>query len=97
MKAKEPTAAYYTPSMVHALQRSIANRISHETNPEKLSEISRILDVSSEKESFEARYQKAKEFAYKHFDWEDDASVEYVGINKHKDEFVLGKKKVKFE
>ena len=30
MKAKEPTAAYYTPSMVHALQRSIANRISHE-------------------------------------------------------------------
>ncbi len=60
MNAEEPTAAYYTPSMVHALQRSIANRISHETNPEKLSEISRILDASSEKESFEARYQKAK-------------------------------------
>ena len=76
MKAKEPTAAYYTPSMVHALQRSIANRISHETNPEKLSEISRILDASSEKESFEERYQKAKEFAYKHFDKEYIQSLE---------------------
>ena len=68
MNAEEPTAAYYTPSMVHALQRSIANRISHETNPEKLSEISRILDASSESESFEARYQRAKAFANKHFD-----------------------------
>ena len=76
MNAEEPTAAYYTPSMVHALQRSIANRISHETNPEKLSEISRILDASSEKESFEERYQKAKEFAYKHFDKEYIQSLE---------------------
>ena len=76
MNAEEPTAAYYTPSMVHALQRSIANRITHETNPEKLSEISRILDASSEKESFEARYQKAKEFAYKHFDKEYIQSLE---------------------
>ena len=59
---------YYTPSMVHALQRSIVNRVSHETNPEKLSEISRILDASSESESFEARYQRAKAFANKHFD-----------------------------
>ena len=62
MNAEEPTAAYYTPSMVHALQRSIANRISHETNPEK--------------ESFEERYQKAKEFAYKHFDKEYIQSLE---------------------
>lgn len=76
MKAKEPTAAYYTPSMVYALQRSIANRISRETNPEKLSEISRILDASSEKESFEERYRKAKEFAYKHFDKEYIQSLE---------------------
>ena len=68
MKTKEPAVTYYTPSMVHALQRSIANRISHETNPEKLSEISRILDASSESESFEARYQRAKAFANKHFD-----------------------------
>ena len=35
---------------------------------EKLSEISRILDDSPAKESFEERYRKAKEFAYKHFD-----------------------------
>ena len=68
MKAKEPAATYYTPSMVNALQRSIVNRIAHETNPEKLSEISRILDDSPAKESFEERYRKAKEFAYKHFD-----------------------------
>lgn len=68
MKAKEPVATYYTPSMVNALQRSIVNRVSHETNPEKLSEISRILDDSPAKESFEERYRKAKEFAYKHFD-----------------------------
>ena len=54
--------------MVNALQRSIVNRVSHETNPEKLSEISRILDDSPTKESFEERYRKAKEFAYKHFD-----------------------------
>ena len=68
MKVKEPAATYYTPSMVNALQRSIVNRVSHETNPEKLSEISRILDDSPAKESFEERYRKAKEFAYKHFD-----------------------------
>ena len=68
MKAKEPVATYYTPSMVNALQRSIVNRVSHETNPEKLSEISRILDDSPAKESFEERYRKAREFAYKHFD-----------------------------
>ena len=68
MKVKEPAATYYTPSMVNALQRSIVNRIAHETNPEKLSEISRILDDSPTKESFEERYRKAKEFAYKHFD-----------------------------
>lgn len=68
MKAKEPAATYYTPSMVNALQRSIVNRVSHETNPKKLSEISRILDDSPAKESFEERYRKAKEFAYKHFD-----------------------------
>ena len=70
MKVKEPAATYYTPSMVNALQRSIVNRVSHETNPEKLSEISRILDDSPAKESFEERYRKAKEFAYKHFDKE---------------------------
>ena len=70
MKAKEPVATYYTPSMVNALQRSIVNRVSHETNPEKLSEISRILDDSPAKESFEKRYWKAKEFAHKHFDKE---------------------------
>ena len=70
MKVKEPAATYYTPSMVNALQRSIVNRIAHETNPEKLSEISRILDDSPAKESFEERYRKAKEFAYKHFDKE---------------------------
>lgn len=68
MKVKEPVATYYTPSMVNALQRSIVNRVAHETNPEKLSEISRILDDSPAKESFEERYRKAKEFAYKHFD-----------------------------
>lgn len=68
MKAKEPAATYYTPSMVNALRRSIVNRISYETNPEKLSEISQILDDSPSKESFEERYRKAKEFAYKHFD-----------------------------
>ena len=68
MKVKEPAATYYTPSMVNALQRSIVNRVSHETNPEKLSEISRILDDSPAKESFEERYRKAKKFAYKHFD-----------------------------
>ena len=70
MKAKEPVATYYTPSMVNALRRSIVNRVSHETNPEKLSEISQILDDSPTKESFEERYRKAKEFAYKHFDKE---------------------------
>ena len=32
MKAKEPTATYYTPSMVDALQRSILNRVSQERN-----------------------------------------------------------------
>ena len=68
MKAKEPTTTYYTPSMVNALRRSIVNRVSHETNPKKLSEISQILDDSPAKESFEERYRKAKEFAYKHFD-----------------------------
>ena len=68
MKVKEPAATYYTPSMVNALQRSIVNRVSHETNPKKLSEISRILDDSPAKESFEERYRKAKEFAYNHFD-----------------------------
>ncbi len=70
MKAKEPVAIYYTPSMVNALRRSIVNRVSHETNPKKLSEISQILDDSPTKESFEERYRKAKEFAYKHFDKE---------------------------
>ena len=68
MKAKEPITTYYTPSMVNALRRSIVNRVSHETNPKKLSEISQILDDSPAKESFEERYRKAKEFAYKHFD-----------------------------
>ena len=68
MKAKEPITTYYTPSMVNALRRSIVNRVSHETNPKKLSEISQILDDSPAKESFEERYRKAKDFAYKHFD-----------------------------
>lgn len=68
MKAKEPITTYYTPSMVNALRRSIVNRVSHETNPKKLSEISQILDDAPAKESFEERYRKAKEFAYKHFD-----------------------------
>ncbi len=68
MKVEEPTAAYYTPSMVNALRRSIVNRVSHETDPRKLSEISQILDDAPAKESFEERYQKAKDFAYKHFD-----------------------------
>ena len=70
MKAKEPIATYYTPSMVNALQRSIVNRVSQETNPEKLTAISRILDDSPAKESFEERYQRAKAFAYKNFDKE---------------------------
>ena len=67
MKSEEPAAIYYTPSMVNALQRSILNRISRERNPQKLSEISCILDDSSEKESFEERYQQAKAFAYNYF------------------------------
>ena len=76
MKSEEPAAIYYTPSMVNALQRSILNRISRERNPQKLSEISRILDDSSEKESFEERYQQAKAFAYNHFDKEYIQSLE---------------------
>lgn len=76
MKAKEPIATYYTPSMVNALQRSIVNRVSQETNPEKLTAISRILDDSPAKESFEERYQRAKAFAYKNFDKDYVQSLE---------------------
>ena len=76
MKAKEPIATYYTPSMVNALQRSIVNRVSQETNPEKLTAISRILDDSPAKESFEERYQRAKVFAYKNFDKDYVQSLE---------------------
>ena len=76
MKAKEPIATYYTPSMVNALQRSIVNRVSQETNPEKLTAISRILDDSPAKESFEERYQRAKTFAYKNFDKDYVQSLE---------------------
>ena len=76
MKAKEPIATYYTPSMVNALQRSIVNRVSQETNPEKLIAISRILDDSPAKESFEERYQRAKTFAYKNFDKDYVQSLE---------------------
>ena len=76
MKAKEPTATYYTPSMVDALQRSILNRVSQERNPQVLTAISRILDGSPAPESVQARYEKAKAFAYAHFDKEYAQSLE---------------------
>ena len=70
METKEPTTTYYSKNMVNALKRNIRRRVDEEDDPKVLSEISRILDKDKEKEPFEERYQRAKEFAYSRFDEE---------------------------
>ena len=70
METKEPATTYYSKNMVNALKRNIRRRVDEEDDPKVLSEISRILDKDKEKETFEERYQRAKEFAYSRFDEE---------------------------
>ena len=76
MKAKEPASVYYTPSMVRALQRHIQRRLESEEDPDKLSQISRLLALSSDESVFEERYLRAKAFAKAHFDEDYVASLE---------------------
>ena len=83
METKEPTTTYYSKNMVNALKRNIRRRVDEEDDPKVLSEISRILDKDKEKEPFEERYQRAKEFAYSRFDEEYARELEghnfYIG------------------
>lgn len=65
-KVKEPTATYYSRPMLNALRNHIKNRVEQMDDAELLSKISSMLD--KDEESFEERYQRAKEFAYAHFD-----------------------------
>ena len=74
-KAKEPVAAYrqtaYTLTdseqklIMRAEQDIKAGRIYTQAQVDKMADG---INASSAKESFEERYRKAREFAYKHFD-----------------------------
>ena len=65
-KVKEPAATYYSRPMLNALRNHIKDRIEQMDDAVLLSKISSMLD--KDEESFEERYQRAKEFAYTHLD-----------------------------
>ncbi len=67
MKAEEPVIAY---------QQAPYTQTDSGQKLIMRSEVDKILDASSEQDSFEERYRKAKEFAYKHFDPEYIQSLE---------------------
>ena len=67
-KVKEPAATYYSRPMLNALRNHIKDRIEQMDDAVLLSKISSMLD--KDEESFEERYQRAKEFAYTHLDRE---------------------------
>ena len=65
-KVKEPASTYYSRPMLNALRNHIKDRIEQMDDAVLLSKISSMLD--KDEESFEERYQRAKEFAYTHLD-----------------------------
>lgn len=81
-KVKEPAATYYSRPMLNALRNHIKDRIEQMDDAVLLSKISSMLD--KDEESFEERYQRAKEFAYTHLDREFVEELE-------KENFLIGK------
>ena len=67
-KVKESAATYYSRPMLNALRNHIKDRIEQMDDAVLLSKISSMLD--KDEESFEERYQRAKEFEYTHLDRE---------------------------
>ena len=80
-KVKEPAATYYSRPMLNALRNHIKDRIEQMDDAVLLSKISSMLD--KDEESFEERYQRAKEFAYTHLDREFAEELE-------KENFLIG-------
>ena len=81
-KVKESAATYYSRPMLNALHNHIKDRIEQMDDAVLLSKISSMLD--KDEESFEERYQRAKEFAYTHLDREFAEELE-------KENFLIGK------
>ena len=81
-KVKEPAATYYSRPMLNALRNHIKDRIEQMDDAVLLSKLSSMLD--KDEESFEERYQRAKEFAYTHLDREFAEELE-------KENFLIGK------
>ena len=81
-KVKEPASTYYSRPMLNALRNHIKDRIEQMDDAVLLSKISSMLD--KDEESFEERYQRAKEFAYTHLDREFAEELE-------KENFLIGK------
>lgn len=70
MKAKEPASVYYNQPLMNAMRRNIRTRIEEESDPEVLSKVCALLDRNTQGASFEERFERAKAFAYAHFDEE---------------------------
>lgn len=67
MDAKEPIQVYYNQPLMNAMRRNIRTRIE-EADPEVLSKVCALLDKEKNVPSFEERFERAKAFAYAHFD-----------------------------